>query len=127
MEAEACVFAPPLADPAELEPLVRCLERRTAVHSRRDFPRGTLLPDGRVLSDRAQQKVRSADQGVRYAAALLVGQGAEPPGSDDPAVLAAWLRRWPEASPVRTFERPQSRAGTATSKASSAASNAMMR
>jgi hypothetical protein len=54
----------------------------------------TLLPDGSVLSDRAQQKVRSADRGVRYAVALLVGQGAEPPRSDDPVDLAAWLRSW---------------------------------
>ena len=54
----------------------------------------TVLPNGRVLSDRAQQKVRSADRGVRYAVALLVGQGAEPPRSNDPAYLAAWLRQW---------------------------------
>jgi hypothetical protein len=39
----------------------------------------TLLPDGRVLSDRAQQKVRAADRGVRYAVRQLVACGAEPP------------------------------------------------
>ena len=66
-----------------------------AVYLGRGTPRTlTLLPDGQVLSDRAQQKVRSADRGVRYAVALLVGQGAEPPPSDDPTELAAWLRLW---------------------------------
>jgi hypothetical protein len=54
----------------------------------------TLLPDGSVLSDRAQQKVRSADQGVRYAVARLVACGAEPPSSFEPAFLAAWLGQW---------------------------------
>jgi hypothetical protein len=54
----------------------------------------TLLPDGSVLSDRAQQKVRSADKGMRYAIALLIDQGAEQPSSDDPAALAVWLRLW---------------------------------
>ena len=54
----------------------------------------TLLPDGSVLSDRAQQKVRSADRGLRYAVALLLDQGAEPPCSEDPQALTAWLRRW---------------------------------
>jgi len=54
----------------------------------------TLLPDGSVLSDRAQQKVRSADQGVRYAVARLVACGAEPPSSFEPSYLATWLRQW---------------------------------
>ena len=54
----------------------------------------TLLPDGSVLSDRAQQKVRSADRGVCYAVALLVRQGAEPPRSAEPRELAPWLRLW---------------------------------
>jgi hypothetical protein len=54
----------------------------------------TLLPNGRVLSDRAQQKVRSADRGLRYAVALLLEQGAESPHSEDPEALTAWLRQW---------------------------------
>jgi hypothetical protein len=54
----------------------------------------TLLPDGGVFSDRAQQKVRAAERGVRYAVALLVGQGAQPPCSEEPEELAAWLRQW---------------------------------
>jgi len=54
----------------------------------------TLLPNGSVLSDRAQQKVRSADQSVRYAVSRLVACGAEPPLSSQPAFLVAWLRQW---------------------------------
>jgi hypothetical protein len=66
-----------------------------AVYLGRSTPRTlTLLPDGGVLSDRAQQKVRSADRGLRYAVTLLVRQGAEPPASDDAASLAAWLGHW---------------------------------
>jgi len=52
------------------------------------------LPDGSVLSDRAQQKVRAADRGLRYAVARLVNCGAEPPRANEPAHLAAWLREW---------------------------------
>jgi hypothetical protein len=66
-----------------------------AVYLGRGTPRTlTLLPDGGVLSDRAQQKVRSADRGVGYAVRQLVACGAEPPPSHDPACLAAWLRGW---------------------------------
>jgi hypothetical protein len=66
-----------------------------AVYLGRGTPRTlTLLPDGSVFSDRAQQKVRSADRGLGYAVGLLVGQGAEPPASDDPDLLTAWLRSW---------------------------------
>ncbi len=54
----------------------------------------TLLPDGRVFSERAQQKVRSADRGVAYAVGLLVACGAAPPASCDPDALSAWLRQW---------------------------------
>jgi hypothetical protein len=52
----------------------------------------TLLPDGSVLSERAQQKIRSADRGVAYAVRQLVGCGADPPVCYDPAYLSAWLR-----------------------------------
>jgi hypothetical protein len=53
-----------------------------------------LLPDGGVLSDRAQQKVRAAERGVAYAVRRLVGCGAAPPRSHDPAELTGWLRLW---------------------------------
>jgi hypothetical protein len=70
-------------------------QAHNAAYLGRGMPRTlTLLPDGGVLSDRAQQKVRSADRGLRYAVARLVGQGAEPPRSEDPVELAAWLRLW---------------------------------
>jgi hypothetical protein len=44
-----------------------------------------LLPDGRVLSDRTLQKLRSKDRGWRYAAALLeqFGVDGSPPGCLD--------------------------------------------
>jgi hypothetical protein len=54
----------------------------------------TLLPDGQIFSDRAQQKVRAADRGVRYAVGQLVACGAEPPRSWRPAALTAWLWEW---------------------------------
>jgi hypothetical protein len=54
----------------------------------------TLLPDGGVLSDRAQQKVRSADRGVTYAVRQLVRCGAAPPACLEPAYLVPWLRLW---------------------------------
>jgi hypothetical protein len=53
-----------------------------------------LLPDGAVLSERAQQKVRSADRGVAYAVQQLVAWGASPPGCYQSAYLRAWLQRW---------------------------------
>jgi hypothetical protein len=53
-----------------------------------------LLPDGRVLSDRAQQKIRAADRGVRYAVASLVASGATPRACSEPGQLADWLRAW---------------------------------
>jgi hypothetical protein len=51
-----------------------------------------LLPDGRVLGNRAQGKLVRREQGWRYVAALLEGYGADPLGDDEDA--AAWLRRW---------------------------------
>jgi hypothetical protein len=54
----------------------------------------TLLPDGSVLSDRAQQKVRSADRGVAYAVRRLVECGAAAPTCYEPAYLRAWLHDW---------------------------------
>jgi hypothetical protein len=68
-------------------------------HNAAYLGRGTLrtlalLPDGRVFSERAQQKVRSAEQGVAYAVAQLVGCGAPPPACLEPASLSVWLRQW---------------------------------
>src|SRR5581483_2138454 len=51
-----------------------------------------LLPDGRVFSHRAEQKIRHFEQGWRYAAAELVRHGARPLCvKDNPE---AWLSRW---------------------------------
>src|SRR5436305_7344627 len=50
----------------------------------------TLLPDGGVLSDRAQQKVRSADRGVAYAVRRLVACGAAAPALYEPGLLRTW-------------------------------------
>jgi hypothetical protein len=54
----------------------------------------TLLPDGSVLSERAQQKIRSADRGVAYAVRQLVRFGADAPAFYDPVYLSDWLRKW---------------------------------
>jgi hypothetical protein len=63
-----------------------------AVKSGRSTPRRLrLLPDGRVLSDRALSKIRARERGWEYAAQLLVEQGADPVGDESPA---AWLRQW---------------------------------
>jgi hypothetical protein len=53
-----------------------------------------LLPDGRVLPERAQQKIRAADRGVHYAVGRLVAWGAEPPRNYKAGSLAAWLCEW---------------------------------
>lgn len=60
-----------------------------------------LLPDGRALSDRALSKIRSGDQGWRYATEQLLRYGARPVRDDEtPAdwlaeVLPAITRRLP--------------------------------
>lgn len=51
-----------------------------------------LLPDGSVLSNRAQNKVRHRERGWRYASAQLEAFGASPLGEDDDARV--WLARW---------------------------------
>jgi hypothetical protein len=51
-----------------------------------------ILPDGRVFSARAAQKVRSGDRGWRYSAQILVDAGAEAPADGEASGL--WLRRW---------------------------------
>ena len=64
-----------------------------AVYLGRATPR-TLwrLPDGTVLDDRAQQKIRSRDRGHAYAERLLVAHGATPLRETESP--AAWLRHW---------------------------------
>jgi len=51
-----------------------------------------LLPDGRVLSDRAIAKIRARDRGWRYASEQLVSFGATPLAADEDA--RAWLSTW---------------------------------
>lgn len=48
-----------------------------------------ILPDGRVFSDRAAQKIRAQERGWRYAAEQLVSAGAPAPDGDP----RAWLTR----------------------------------
>jgi hypothetical protein len=70
-------------------------QSHNGVYLGRSTPRTlTLLPDGRVFSDRAQQKVRSGERGVSYSAGQLVQSGAEPPSCHEPDYLARWLREW---------------------------------
>ena len=52
-----------------------------------------VLPDGTVLSERALSKLRTLDQGWRYAAGILVAHGAAPLEGDPLAWLATWLPR----------------------------------
>jgi hypothetical protein len=70
-------------------------QAHNAVYLGRGTPRTlTLLPDGSILSDRAQQKVRAGERGIRYSVRRLVAFGAEPPVSLAPAYVAGWLREW---------------------------------
>jgi hypothetical protein len=66
-----------------------------AVYLGRGTPRTLrLLPDGRVLSERALSKLRARVKGWRYAADLLEEAGAyraPEPGEGD---LTAWATRW---------------------------------
>lgn len=54
-----------------------------------------LLPDGRVFSNRAEQKIRAGERGWRYASEQLVAHGADvlEEGADRVARLE-WLERW---------------------------------
>jgi len=66
-----------------------------AAHNGAYLGRGTartlrLLPDARVFSDRAIQKVRKGERGWRYAAAYLEHWGATTP-PDDPEDRREWL------------------------------------
>ena len=70
-------------------------QAHNAVYLGRSTPRTlTLLPDGRTFSDRAQQKIRAADRGVRYSVQQLVQYGADPPSCFEPALLRHWLSEW---------------------------------
>jgi len=62
----------------------------------------TLLPDGTVLSDRAQQKVRAGEQGHEYVEAQLVALGAAAPQGD----RAIWLRAALAAVGARKVRHP---------------------
>lgn len=53
-----------------------------------------LLPDGTILSERAQQKVRAAERGYPYVLRRLVEFGAEQPRSCAPGQLTRWLHDW---------------------------------
>ncbi len=52
-----------------------------------------LLPDGKVLSDRSIQKIRTAERGNRYAGGILEAYGADPCVGDPRAWLDTWLPR----------------------------------
>jgi hypothetical protein len=70
-------------------------QAHNAAYLGRGTPRTlTLLPDGSILSDRAQQKVRAAERGIRYCVARLIRFGAEAPVSLAPGHLTVWLREW---------------------------------
>jgi hypothetical protein len=70
-------------------------QAHNAVYLGRGTPRTlTVMPDGSILSDRAQQKVRAAERGLGYCVRLLVAFGAKPPSSVDASYLAGWLHEW---------------------------------
>lgn len=52
-----------------------------------------LLPDGRVFSHRAEQKIKSLERGWEYSATVLERAGAEPLRGDPRVWLATWLPR----------------------------------
>ncbi len=58
---------------------------RTRAENRR------LLPNGAILHNRSLAKLRARDQGWRYVAAMLEGQGAAKLGDKDPR---PWLDEW---------------------------------
>jgi hypothetical protein len=52
-----------------------------------------LLPNGRVFSARAAQKIRAAERGWRYSAEILMSAGAPAPKGDPGQWLRTWLPR----------------------------------
>jgi hypothetical protein len=62
-----------------------------------------VLPDGTVLSPRAEQKIRDQDKGREYAEKILIGHGARPMrAGQDPR---AWLREALPAARVRNVRQ----------------------
>lgn len=75
-----------------------------ARYAGRGTPRTLLvLPDGRVLNDRAVSKVRMLDQGHAYVEEMLRAFGAPPRRGQDPAV---WLPAALVAAGVRRVRHP---------------------
>jgi hypothetical protein len=67
-------------------------QAHNARYAGRSAPRTlSLLPDGRVLSERAKSKIRRLERGWEYAAKRLLAFGADAVWMDDPA---AWLAHW---------------------------------
>jgi hypothetical protein len=60
-----------------------------------------LLPDGKVLSDRTIQKIRSGERGQAYAIDILRSYGAAPIDGDSTHWLTTWLPRL-----TRTIKHP---------------------
>src|ERR1044072_4891892 len=68
-----------------------------AVYLKRSTPRVLrVLRDGSILNDRAASKIRKAEHGWRYAANILVQNGAiEPPANPaNPTALRTWPTNW---------------------------------
>ena len=66
-----------------------------------------LCPDGAVFSNRAASKIRSGEQGARYAVGQLVAHGAAPLDVEKASEeeRRAWLRRW-RAALTRPLRHP---------------------
>jgi hypothetical protein len=62
-----------------------------------------LLPNGLMLSDRAQSKIRKRERGWRYSSEQLVAHGAAP--LDECEDAAEWLARW-KAALCRPLRHP---------------------
>lgn len=71
-----------------------CFQASNAVYIGRGTPRTLrLLPNGRVFSARAAQKIRAGERGWQYASALLVAFGATEPPREEQA-RRSWLIVW---------------------------------
>jgi hypothetical protein len=77
---------------------------RNAIYAGRGTARTlVVLPDGRVLNERALAKLRALDSGHAYVEHLLRGFGAPPRRGADPA---EWLPRALAAAGVRRLRHP---------------------
>jgi hypothetical protein len=75
-----------------------------AIYAGRGSARTILvLPDGRVLNERALAKLRALDRGHRYVEGLLRGFGAPPRRGAEPT---AWLARALAAAGIRRLHHP---------------------